>query len=151
MTEMEQLKKNAENQLMMERFTSIFEWMEVVETEWDKEMIFARRNLHLTTAVIVVQLILSFILNSPFWIACFFLWLLLMMRQNRCNERMEYHKGRLFGAHKILFLLGMSNADIEDEMGKRKQRRKAFKVSPFKRFKEFFERMGAKNKQEAHG
>lgn len=150
MTEMEQLKKNTEEQLAKERFTSIFEWMSTVEEAWDVEMVVAKKNLNITMAVVIVQVILSFVFSSPLWLACFILFLILTHRQSKINERIEFHKGRLLGAHKMLFLLGMANSDIEDELTKRRGRKRVVLNSPFKRFKEFFERMGTKNKQEAH-
>jgi len=149
MTEMEQLKRNAEKQYLEEKFAALFAWTDQVEAEWDLAIKKNKKNLYITLVVIIAQVILSFGFNSPLWIPCYFLWLILFMRQGFLQARCEKHRGRLDGAFKALFLLGLTDTDIEQKRGK-KRKIKRFAVSPFKRFKEFFERMGAKNKQEAH-
>lgn len=146
---MEQLKRNTEKQYVEERFRELFDWMEQVEIEWDIAIKRARKNLNITFVVVVMQAILSFVLNSPLWMICFIIWMILFMRQGHLTADCELHKGRLLGANKALFLLGMVDIDIEEKIGK-KRKRKLFITSPFKRFKEFFERMGAKNKTEVH-
>jgi hypothetical protein len=149
MTEMEQLKKNTEEQYAKEKFAALFAWTDEVEAEWDLAIKESKKNLNITLVVIIVQMILGFGFNSPLWILCYLLWLILFMRQGVLQARCQKHRGRLNGAFKALYLLGMADIDIEQKRGK-KRKIKRFTVSPFKRFKEFFERMGAKNKQEAH-
>lgn len=151
-TEMERLKRNADEQLAKDRYESIRLWMEEVQKEWDKATDEFERNFKWMMIVLVVQVILGFVINSAFWIVCFFLFLILDGVNSRIRERCEYCNGRLIGAHKMLFLLGLADSDIEDEINRKmKQRRRVTFLNPFKRFKEFHERMkeGKTEKQHA--
>jgi len=150
MTEMEELKKNTDQALATQRLDSIIEWITQVENRWEVLLFEAGKNLKWMLVVVAIQLILTFLFDNFLFILCFIVLLFLIEKQNGINRDIEHQKGLLVGTHKTLFLLGLTETDIEDGLNKRKKRKIVVSSSPFKRFKELFERLGSKDKKEAH-
>lgn len=149
MTEMEELKRNTEKARAEQSFAAFVEWMKVVSERWDKGLDEAGKNLRWMYIVGILQVFTGLVLASPFSLLFFLLLWFLFFRQSKINEEIEYQKGLTVGAYKTLFLLGFADRDPEDEINKRMKRRRVIKVSLFRRFKELFERLGSKDKQEA--
>lgn len=146
---MQQLEENAKKEKAKQTMEAVFAYIDEIDELWSLALKEARKNLNLMMWVVVIQIFLSFF--SPLALLCFFLTLILMYRQSKINERIEEYKGKIFGVWKALYLLGVVDSDMEDDINKRRRKMKVASVSPFKRFKEFFERVGSKNKQEAYG
>jgi hypothetical protein len=149
MTEMQQLEENAHKEKAKQSMEAVFAYIDEIDELWSVALKEAGRNLNLMIVVVVVQVLLSFF--SPLALLCFFLQLILMYRQSKINERIEQYKGKIFGVWKVLYFLGLVSEDMEDEVNKRRRKVKVIRTSPFKRFKELFERVGFKNKQESYG
>lgn len=147
-TEMEKLKENTLKEKSKQTMESVFAYLDELDVLWTAALKEGRSNLNLMMVVIIVQIVLSFF--SPLALLCFVVYLLLMFRQGKINERIEQHKGKTLGVWKTLYLLGIVQSDVEDEINKRKKKVKTVNASPFKRFKEFFERINSKQKQESY-
>lgn len=76
----------------------------------------------------------------------FTIFIMMVFRSHWHDLRWKYADGKVDGALAVLEKLGYSKND--DELKKKKKKRVKYK-SPFKRFKEFWERMGSKENQEA--
>lgn len=147
-TELDQLRENAEKQYVQERMGEVKEKLILLCRRYD-ELTFknikwcfielgAWLAFFVATVVGAGDMIES--LAMLLWIGCLvYRWVGIMFRR-------EYLEGKIDGMLDTLITLGIMDEHVDgDKQVKTRQAR-----SPFKRFKEFFERMGSKNTQEAH-
>lgn len=149
MTEMEELKKNTERQYVKERHEEMLAWLETTSKEIDDMFDASRRRMKWELAVLAVQVLTIFVGPDILWIVAFNVWLVLIfVRHVQLDMPRSRKIGEMMGALKALEILGI--VEKHDDNGDKRTKKVKVK-SRFKRFKEFFERMGSKNKVEVYG
>ena len=144
-TEREQLEENTVNQYVKERNEALQAYLRKCIDEYGAlANEYLRRLKFLMVAHI--PLIAAVFVDTIIWLFAFLLVMICWARVNSSKERLEYKEGELDGAFRTLKALGMLDDDIRG-----KRRKVHLKKSPFKRFKEFWERVGTRSNKEAYG
>lgn len=145
-TEMEQLKENTQRQYAKERVEELVQRMEEARLEWRHNLRWKLRTTNLQLLNITcfwIGLVYSAIQDAPeeivasanYWFMLLFA--LLLMREHYFDRYAQYAEGVLDG-----IIMALETLYPQDSQGDGEVRKKVKKVSLFKRFKEFFERIG---------
>lgn len=149
MTEMEQLEMNAKIEKAKQQSKEILDFL------MTRNLIMKEMSRHSSRALLyeIIFLALSLLtaaLNMDLLhFIAFTGWMITIIVRVVVFDNLKTRaKGEFDGAWEVLAILGHVSKD--DEPGdKVKKKKRVF--SPFKRFKELFERLNSKNKQEAYG
>jgi len=157
MTETEQLKKNTAEQYARERANEVGEYLKTLALNSAERRYWKERSVALTLVAIATNFLSITILalvDAPIQYtenvstAGLITFLVAMFRAQSLTERWHRASGELDGALTALQKAGMMKIDYEDEGNSRTRSKK--KKALFPRFKEFFERMGSKDKREKY-
>ena len=155
-TEMQQLKENTEQQFIKERFDELHKELHALyEIRRDRLYWAARSRMltHFVAAMMLVIILVNTLLGYPDIAALYeftlvFIFMVTLLRSHEHENRLFMIQGRIDGFIQALQILKIV-PENEPPAG-RKKRKRAPWSSPFRRFKEFFERMESKDKQEQY-
>jgi len=159
-TEMQQLEENARRQQAKDKATDITKrLLELLEIESKKLRWYMRSHTLVMIVMLAYFIILGILLFSSlgadtvdtYLDFTFLIWVVAIARSNWHEARWQRARGDRKGFEEALVMLGMLDVEECDcDNCKKKKKIKVASKSPFKRFKEFFERMGSKKPEEAY-
>lgn len=123
MSEMEQLKKNADEARISQRTRELGEYMESIHTLIDKQIGQVRQAVLIFAGVLVATMILEFIINDIRlvlidFMLCMAAWVFALYRERALQKSV----GELKGALKVMKILGLIDFDWDDIGSKRRKR-----------------------------
>lgn len=149
MTEMEQLKKNADEQYVKERYDEVVEYIRKLSKEVDDLGVKSKKINAIELGLIAAQLIATVFAPDFVWAVFWVGWFFTMLhRVYNIDMPRRFKLGKMLGAIETLEILGIVT---KTEDGNDRNTKPVKVRSLFKRFKEFWERMGSKNKVEVYG
>lgn len=146
MSEMKQLEENTKVQKAKETAEELEAYIQSINRSIEVRSEKYFKHQFYEIGAVFLWIGSNFTGNEWIFIAGWFLWIIMFSRGKALSERLEKKFSEFDGAIETLCILGYID---RDELNKRKRKQKRLRVSPFSRFKEFFERLG--KSKEAYG